>query len=302
MTASAAKCLGAAAEASGLPGPLDLPALAQRHGVATESLAAWLDYLGIAAGGPVHLGTPISRKLETAAGYDFIHGWVGDDALSVLANSSAQHVRIPGNMKPHSVAVHPAPTRSVAVGWRSPVAASLRITGTVQHAHPECGNGVAWSLELRRGQTRQRLAAGTSQGGTPVPLGPLEQVAVRPGDVVALVINPRDGNHACDLTALELTLADGPRDWNLARDISPNILAGNPHPDGHGHADIWHFFSEPAGGAPDLSSRRGRCWRAGKPRPVWTSSESWPMNCSDSCRTGSARDRQTYRMPCCIST
>src|SRR5256885_4812134 len=41
---------------------------------------------------------------------------------------------------------------------------SLRVDGVVQHAHPECGNGVTWALELRRGNSRQRLAAGTSQG------------------------------------------------------------------------------------------------------------------------------------------
>ena len=39
-----------------------------------------------------------------------------------MANSSDQHVRIPGNMKPHGVAVHPSPTLHAAVGWRSPIA------------------------------------------------------------------------------------------------------------------------------------------------------------------------------------
>ena len=224
-------------------------ALAQRHGVAAESLSAWLHYLGIAVDGPVKLGPLIERKSDSSAGYGFVQGWVGDDALSVLANSSDQLVRIPGTMKPHSIAVHPSPKRSVAVGWRSPVAASLRITGSVQHAHPDCGNGIAWSLELRRGRTTQRLASGTNQAGPPTPFGPLDQIVVRPGNVVALVVNPRDSDHSCDLTSLDLTLTDGSRQWNLARDLSPNILAGNPHPDGFGSADVWHFFSEPASGS-----------------------------------------------------
>ncbi len=247
--ASAAKCLVAAAQAGAAPGPVDVAQLAQKHGVEADSLAAWLDYLGIGAGGPVKLGTPIARKMESAAGYDFIKGWVGDDALSVVANSSDNHVRIPGNMKPHGVAMHPAPTLQVAIGWRSPAAATLRIEGQVQHAHPECGNGVAWTLELRRGNTRQRLAAGTAQGASAVKVGPLEKIAARPGDVVSLVIGPREGNHSCDLTAVDLTLADGTREWNLAADVSPDILAGNPHADRHGNADAWSFYSEPTSGA-----------------------------------------------------
>jgi hypothetical protein len=256
LFATAAKCLAAAAEASAAQsvpevGKLDVKSLAQKHGVEAESLTAWLDYLGIAGGrgGVAKLGTPITRKFESQAGYNFIKGWFGDDALSVVANSSDQHVRIPGNMKPHGVAVHPAPTLSVAVGWRSPVAATLRIEGLVQHAHPECGNGVAWSLELRRGNTRQRLAAGIAHGAKGVPFGPLETIAVQPGDAIALVVNPRDRNHSCDLTAIDLVLRDGSRQWNLARDLSPDILAGNPHKDGHGNADVWHFFSEPADGS-----------------------------------------------------
>jgi len=39
---------------------------------------------------------------------------------------------------------------------------------------PECGNGITWSLELRRGATRQRLAAGATQGGKEVKAGPFE--------------------------------------------------------------------------------------------------------------------------------
>ena len=247
--AGTAKCLGAAAEASAMAGPVDAVLLAQKHGVEAESLVAWLDYLGIGAGGAVKLGTPISRKQESGANYDFIKGWVGDDALSVVANSSDQHVRIPGNMKPHGIAVHPTPTLSVAVGWRSPAAATLSISGSVQHAHPECGNGVAWSLELRRGNTRQRLATGISQGAKVIPIGPLEKIAVQAQDVVSLVINPRDGNHSCDLTAVDLKLNDGTREWDMARDLSPDILAGNPHKDSHGNADVWNFYSEPATGS-----------------------------------------------------
>lgn len=247
---SAAKCLAAAMEVNGSPDKNAVAQLAQKHGVEPAILAAWLDCLGIGAG-QARIESHITGKVESAQNYDFIKGWTGTDALSVIANSSDQHVRVPGNMKPHGIAVHPSPKLRVIVGWRSPVVATLRVDGVVQHAHPECGNGVEWFLELRRGSSRQRLAAGTSQGAKEVKFGPFENLAVQPGDVMSLIIGPRDGNHSCDLTAVDLNLSDGTRTWNLAKDVSPDILAGNPHADSLGNAGVWHFYSEPdkAGGA-----------------------------------------------------
>jgi hypothetical protein len=247
---SSAKCLAAAAEVTGSPDKNAVAQLAQKHGIEPAILTAWLECLGIGAG-EARINSHMTAKMESAASYDFIKGWTGADALSVLANSSDQHVRIPGNMKPHSVAVHPSPKRRVIVGWRSPVATTLRVEGVVQHAHPECGNGVAWTVELRRGSSRQRLAAGVSQGAKEVKFGPLENLAVQPGDVMSVVVSPRDGNHSCDMTAVDFNLSDGTRTWNLAKDVSPNILAGNPHADSLGNASVWHFYSEPdkGGGA-----------------------------------------------------
>lgn len=245
---TAALCLEAAAEISALQESADLQQLATKYKVEPESLVAWFDYLGIGTSGAVKLGPSISGRMESGAGYEFIRGWMSNDALSVVANSSDQHVRIPGNMKPHSIAVHPAPTLSVAIGWRSPVTASVQIEGSVQHAHPECGNGVAWAVELRRGNTRQRLATGISQGAAVVPIQIHSKTAVQKEDVICLVISPRDGNHSCDLTAVDLILRSDDRQWNLAGDVSPDILAGNPHADSYGTPDVWHFFSEPTSG------------------------------------------------------
>jgi hypothetical protein len=246
--AQAAACLAAAAEAGQATEKVEIAVLAKKHGVDVDSLSAWFDYLGLGTDEPAATGALMTDKLERAESYDFIQGWVGKDALSVIANSSDRHVRVPGNMLPHSVAVHPAPTLSVAVGWRSPVGARVSIEGTLQHAHPECGNGVAWELELRRGKVRQRLGGGQSQGATVLALGPWKDVTVRPGDVVALVVSPKDNNHSCDLTSVDLTLSDGSEKWNLWKDVSPHILAGNPHTDSRGRKDVWHFFAEPAGG------------------------------------------------------
>ncbi len=247
-----ARSLAAAAEASKSRGAFDTGELAERYEIPVEVLTAWFDYLGLGGPGGVTIETHLSGKFEKGSGYDFVNGWGPGETPNVVANSSDTHVRVPGNLKPHSVAMHPSPSLKVAAGWRSPVAGSFRISGTVQHAHPECGNGVTWSLEVRRGATRQRLAAGVAQGGTPVAVGPIEGVPVEPGDLVSVLIGPRDGNHSCDLTAVDLTLTGEDQTWDLAADVSPDILAGNPHADRLGHPDVWHFYTEPdRGGATD---------------------------------------------------
>jgi len=243
--ASAAQCLAAAAEAAASDQSQDLNVLAQKYSVEPEVLSAWLDYLGIGTGSAVKIQSHLGPKFTSSSGYDFIKGWGPGETPIVAANSSDQHVRIPGNMKPHSVAMHPSTTLNIVAGWQSPIAGSVRISAKVQHAHPECGNGVTWVLEVRKGNTRQRLGSGVSQGAKEISIGPFENVHIKQGDVVSLVIGPREQNHACDMTAVDLTINAGDREWNLARDVSPDVLAGNPHADSFGNQAVWHFYTEP---------------------------------------------------------
>jgi hypothetical protein len=246
LFAAAANCLRAAAEVSSRRETVELADLGDRYGVAPDVLQAWLGLLGLGVGEDrVKIDSHLPQKIVKASGYDFVQGWGMPDLPQVVANSSGQHVRIPGNMKPHGVAMHPTPALRVVAGWRSPVEGTLRVAARVQHAHPECGNGVTWSLELRHGGLRQRLAAGVAQGAKEVAVGPFEAVAVRPGDFVTLAIGPREGNHSCDLTAVGLTMTQDGSAWDLAADVSPDILAGNPHADRQGHEEVWHFFTEP---------------------------------------------------------
>jgi hypothetical protein len=164
-----------------------------------------------------------------------------------MANSSDTSVRTPGVMKAHSIATHPSPTRASVIAWKCEKAATLLIHGDVADAHPECGNGVTWALEVRRGYTSEVLAKGETKCANVFKVGPFENVRVEVGQVVALVIGPRDGNNVCDLTAINLTLNDDQTTWDLAKDVSPNILKGNPH-------GAWHFLSQPATleAAPDV--------------------------------------------------
>jgi hypothetical protein len=249
--ASTTKYLAAAARTE--TGNTNVADLAVQYGVEATVLAAWLDYLGLSSSGPVKIEGHFTDTYTNASGFAFISGWGKSGTPNLAANSSDQHVRIPGNMKPHSVAVHPSPKLAAAVGWRSPVGERVRVTATIQHAHPECGNGVTWSLELRRGSKRQHLANGVAQGVKEVKPAPIENLVVKPGDVVSLLIGPRDANHSCDLTAVDLTLTslgEGGHEWDLAKDVSPNVLAGNPHADRFGNEGVWHFYTEPDKGGP----------------------------------------------------
>ena len=226
---------------------LDVSLLAKDHGLDVDSLIAWRDYLGIGLGAPPKLDR-FTKKQMSVSNYAFVKGWGSSETPFLVANSSDDQVRIPGRMKPHGVCVHPSSALSAAVGWRSPIAGVLRIEGKVTPANPECGNGVTWSLELRRNATVQRLASGIVQGNTVSPFEPIQNLAIQPGDLVSLVIGPRDGNHSCDLTDLELVLkaagANTP-EWSLTRDVSDDVLAGNPHMDSFGNKDVWNFYTRP---------------------------------------------------------
>ena len=249
---SAERCLQAIDEylSSGSTDAPDSAALGAKHNVAPDVLEAWIDYLSISPSGPVRLDRLFTNQLLKGAGYDFVNGWGSPETPSVMASSGDTHVRIPGNMKPHGVVVHPAPALNVVVSWRSPINGTIQIDGTVTHAHPECGNGVTWAIELRRGHSRQRLAAGVAHGGQPVKIPTIQNQPVRTGELVSLLVGPRDGNHSCDLTDVEFKLREQvsegqAKSWNLTSDVSPNIMAGNPHADQYGHSDTWSFYGEP---------------------------------------------------------
>ena len=241
--------LAAVAEAAASKEAIDIPALAQRHVLEPEVLRAWLALLGVGTLGPLdHFTTQLRR----VSNFDFVNGWGSGETPSVMANASGEAVRIPGKLKPHGVVMHPSPKLQVAAGWSSPLAGRVQVEAHITHAHPECGNGVAWSLEVRRGSTRQRLASGIAQGNAEKVAGPFDAVAVRPGDLISLLIDPRDGNHSCDLTDVELRVraeGDGGREWVLTRDVSGDVLAANPHADSFGNPGIWHFYTEPVTGA-----------------------------------------------------
>src|SRR5262249_42607413 len=95
---------------------------------------------------------PLDEKNPRNPEKPAINGWrrKGADLPTLVTNSSDKTELIPGTVPGHKVAVHPTPAEFVAVVWNSPLAGKVRISATVKHAHPACGNGVAWWVEHRR--------------------------------------------------------------------------------------------------------------------------------------------------------
>ena len=74
-----------------------------------------------------------------------------------------------------------------------------------------------------------------------------QTVVMKKGELISFILGPNKNNHACDLTQMDLTIREvggEKRTWDLAKDISPNILQANPLPDSFGTPGVWHLYSD----------------------------------------------------------
>jgi len=184
-----------------------------------------------------------------------INGWIpkGTDLPVLVTNSSDKTENVPGRVSPHMVTVHPTPTEFVAVVWKSPFAGTVRVTGKVDHAHPSCGNGVAWWVEKQTPARSAIIAEGAVDLGKAAGIE-TQSMTVAVGDVIALAIDAKDANHSCDLTEIRLTVSEVGKEqgrvWDLATDIADSVLDGNPHADSLGNKDVWSFVNGPSKARP----------------------------------------------------
>ncbi|MDF1840218.1 MAG: DUF1592 domain-containing protein [Rubripirellula sp.] len=217
-------------------------ATAQKHQLDANALKAWVAFLGVGAEPAIVSGH--FDKTETHGDYGFIRFWGTGETPSVGGNSTDTQVRIPGIARPHSITAHPSPTHFAAIGWQSPIDGLVQIQAQLSDAHPECGDGQAWFLQHRTHRRVGNLWKGHFDKGGSAKMDP-KQLSVRKGELISFILGP-GGNHYCDLTELNLTISevDGEkRRWDLAGDVSDDILAANPHADRHGHTKVWHFYT-----------------------------------------------------------
>ena len=253
VAATAVRCLEGldtlARDPADLPGDAaDWDEAARQQGVDPRMLAAWGTYLGLQAHTPgIHAcGELLATSNPMVGGHEGVTGWTAADGLWVVANATAVEQKIPGTIPPGGVAVHPAPKRQVVVAWRARAVGRYGVESSVVDRHVGCGNGVAWSLELRRGGMRLPLAGGTAKENRgPQTFASSAPLPLLPGDMLCLVVGPNDGDHVCDLTGVDLRITLGEQRWDLAADVAGSLAVANPHPDDHGHEGVWHFASEP---------------------------------------------------------
>jgi hypothetical protein len=195
----------------------------------------------------------LAQKMDAIPGVPLIRGWA-DNVIPWFGVNPTDKPGAAGSLTipARAVAMHPGPDHVVAVGWRSPIRGEVSIKGSVAMGDSKGGNGIEWSIVRENKSGRQALAHGAigAGGAEPIPdqanAKQLADVTVESGDMVSLVVGPKDGNHSCDTTVIELTIAQAGgqgRVWSLAKDVIDNIHAGNPHADSLGNADVWRFYS-----------------------------------------------------------
>jgi hypothetical protein len=252
LFAGTSRYLAAAVEAAKDP-KVSYKDLAKKHEIHAPLLRRWIELLALK---PVKkpnelkliAATPLELLEEKTSKDDkrpAINGWhkKQSELPIVVANSSDKTEQIPGRVSAHGIAVHPLPNEFVAVAWKSPLAGQVRITVRVAHAHPACGNGVAWRLEHRRAGRAAVLDEDTVDLGKETK-PPFQSVKVEKGDAIVLAVDARNGDHVCDLTEVGFTIVEEEkpgRVWDLAADVANSIAVGNPHPDKHGFKDTWSF-------------------------------------------------------------
>ena len=228
------------------PGDADLSELAKKHALDTSLLESWVTLLDLGDPSAVEITGHYTETLK-ANNWDFVVGWGTHSTPSVMANPTDRSVRIPGLARPHGVIAHPSPTLFSAIAWQSPIDGTIRIEARISDAHPECGNGFEWFLQHRSGHKVGTLWQGDVEVRGSATME-AKTFAIRRGEVISFILGPRQGSHACDLTAMDLTISEQggrTRTWDLGKDVSPNILKSNPLPDRLGNAAVWHFYKGP---------------------------------------------------------
>ena len=168
--------------------------------------------------------TPLTESGERLFDHPF-DGWIfqkqpaESPAITVAQADHAAGLAV----KRGAVVLAPGPQHAVIVGWRSPVAGTLTITGAFEHA--QASSGIAWHVErgvapdLEQGFTPVSLAHGECRFGTPTQRAEfhLPDLAVQPGDFVYFVVDAlADGTatpHYGDGTRLEVTLSIAGAEW-----------------------------------------------------------------------------------------
>ena len=185
-------------------------------------------------------GVPLGTLVPAVGGNVAVVGLRGVGELpAATVNGAVETVAFSTVTLPaRSVSVHPAPVDPVAIVFAAQEPLRLALRGTLADGDAVCGDGIAWTLARRRRAaggavgvastvgvvgapvTIERLASGEFANGGRSEFGDAAELAaveLAAGDELVLEVAPR-GDHVCDTTIVEWTLADidRPRVFDLA--------------------------------------------------------------------------------------
>ncbi|MFT7640904.1 MAG: hypothetical protein ACI9G1_002648, partial [Pirellulaceae bacterium] len=210
-----------------------------------DLLESWISLVDLGTRADRKIRGLYTTKLANVQGHKTINGWGTHQTPILLTNTSKDPISFSTLTVPaRGVTVHPSPTLEAIVSWRSPISGKVQIKGLVADADIKCGNGAEWRLQLVNQFGASNIATGVIDNGARQEFKSDAMHDVRQGDVISLIIGPRDASHACDTTHIELSITgsgEPKKVWNLASDIVDKVLQGNPLPDSYGNNETWHF-------------------------------------------------------------
>ncbi len=211
-----------------LASPAELSQRAQQSTRRGELLAALASGLG---------GTPLATLVPAVGGLTAVTGLRGGNELPAAtvngADTTLQFSTV--TLPPHSFSVHPAPGEPITIRFTAVQPLRVAARGTLADGDAVCGDGIKWRLLQRSGgadapATTALLAEGAFANGGHSEFGDAPELAtlvLAAGDALLLEVAP-GGDHICDTTIVEWTLADldSPRLFELAPTVVSAQAAG----------------------------------------------------------------------------
>lgn len=143
-----------------------------------------------------------------------VEGWFNptapSESLTAYLNASGADQLVLGQVVfPNGTfQVHPASDRLSVLGWRSPIAGTVAVSGQAIDRNSTCGNGFSWFI-ARDGVD---LASGVLDNGdgqtfaSGVNGASLANLSIGVGQFLYFLVDPRDGDFFCDSTELDVTI------------------------------------------------------------------------------------------------
>jgi hypothetical protein len=205
----------------------------------------WANFLGLGNNVDLQIKGLFKNSLAKVRGHESVNGWGSEATPSLLTNRSDKSISfLTLTIPERSVVMHPSPTSAAVVAWKSPMAGTIRVKSAVADADHKCGNGAVWKIEHRSRLGTSLVAQGVINNGGREEWSSVQPLKLAVGDVVALMVLPRDKNHSCDMTHVELEVlevAGEQRKWVLSEQVVDRVQEGNPLADTFGNQDVWHF-------------------------------------------------------------